>query len=180
MLRRLIVCLFLITNVYAVQDSCTAKAKECKDPVRNPKYYPETHCTCFTCEQGTKREKILCTNDEKESGRMQARVEASGESLNAERKEEKTTIQESKLEEGKSMSLTGWIKDLDGKTVFVLDKDKQAWSIANMDAVKGQEGHHVKIKAKLNEADHSLDVEKLTMLRKGKQTGEEQKAEPNK
>jgi len=27
-------------------------------------------------------------------------------------------------------------------------KDKQAWSIANMDAVKGHEGHHVQIKAK--------------------------------
>jgi hypothetical protein len=180
MLRSLIVCLFLITNVYAVQDSCTAKAKECKDPVRNPKYYPETHCTCFTCEQGTRREKILCTNDEKESGRMQARVEASGESLNAERKEEKPTIQESKLEEGKSVSLDGWIKEEDGRAVFINAKDKRSWSISNMDAVKGHEGHHVKIKAKLNEADHSINVEKLSMLRKGKQTGDEEKQEEKK
>lgn len=83
-------------------------------------------------------------------------------------------------EKGKSMSLTGWVKEQDGKTVFVNDKDKQAWSIANMDAVKGHEGHHVKIKAKLNEQDHSVNVEKLSMLRKGKQTGEEQKAEEKK
>jgi hypothetical protein len=81
---------------------------------------------------------------------------------------------------GKVMSLTGWVKDQDGKTVFINDKDKQAWNISNVDAVKGHEGHHVKVKAKLNEADHSLDVEKLTMLSKAKQTGQEQKAEDKK
>jgi len=77
----------------------------------------------------------------------------------------------------KTMSLTGWVKDQDGKTVFINDKDKQAWNISNLDAVKGHEGHHVKVKAKLNEADHSMDVEKLTMMAKSKQTGQEQKAE---
>ncbi len=81
---------------------------------------------------------------------------------------------------GKVMNLTGWVKDQDGKTVFINDKDKQAWNISNLDAVKGHEGHHVKIKAKLNEADHSMDVEKLTMMSKTKQTGEEQKAEEKK
>ncbi|HEU4416680.1 MAG TPA: hypothetical protein VFT65_17965 [Candidatus Angelobacter sp.] len=83
-------------------------------------------------------------------------------------------------QKGKSMSLTGWVKDQDGKTVFINDKDKQAWSISNMDAVKGHEGHHVKVKAMLNADDHSMNVEKLTMLRKAKQTGEEQKAEDKK
>jgi hypothetical protein len=78
---------------------------------------------------------------------------------------------------GKVMSLTGWVKDQDGKTVFINDKDKQAWNISNLDAVKGHEGHHVKIKAKLDESSHSLDVEKLTMMSKAKQTGEEQKKE---
>jgi hypothetical protein len=78
---------------------------------------------------------------------------------------------------GKVMSLTGWVKDQDGKTVFINDKDKQAWNISNLDAVKGHEGHHVKVKAKLNEADHSMDVEKVTMMSKSKQTGQEQKAE---
>jgi hypothetical protein len=92
----------------------------------------------------------------------------------AEKKEAKAA------EKGKTMSLTGWVKDQDGKTVFVNDKDKQAWNISNMDAVKGHEGHHVKVKAKLNEADHSLNVEKLTMMRKGKQAGEEQKQEEKK
>ena len=74
----------------------------------------------------------------------------------------------------KTMSLTGWVKDQDGKTVFINDKDKQAWNISNLDAVKGHEGHHVKVKAKLNEADHSMDVEKVTMMAKSKQTAQEQ------
>ncbi len=89
----------------------------------------------------------------------------------AEKKEAKAA------EKGKAMSLTGWVKDQDGKPVFENDKDKQTWTISNPDAVKGHEGHHVKVKAKLNEADHSMNVEKLTMLRKGKQSAEEQKAE---
>jgi hypothetical protein len=92
----------------------------------------------------------------------------------AEKKEAKAA------EKDKSMSLTGWIKDQDGKTMFVNDKDKQAWNISNMDAVKGHEGHHVKIKAKLNESDHSVNVEKLSMMRKAKQTAEEQKSEEKK
>ena len=85
----------------------------------------------------------------------------------ADKKTAKAEKKEAKAaEKGKSMSLTGWVKDQDGKTMFINDKDKQAWSIENMDAVKGHEGHHVKVKAKLNEADHSLNVEKLTMMRK--------------
>jgi hypothetical protein len=87
----------------------------------------------------------------------------------AEKKEAKAA------DKGKSMSLTGWIKADDGKTNFVNDKDKDTWSISNPDAVKGHEGHHVKIKAMLNEGDHSVKVESLSMLSKGKQTGEMQK-----
>jgi len=97
------------------------------------------------------------------------------------KKVEKAEKKEAKAaEKGKTLSLTGWVKDQDGKTVFINDKDKQAWNIANTDVVKGHEGHHVKVKAKLNEADHSVNVEKLSMLRKAKQTGEEQKKEEKK
>ena len=97
------------------------------------------------------------------------------------KKVEKAEKKEAKAaEKGKSVSLTGWIKDQDGKTMFINDKDKQAWNIANMDAVKGHEGHHVKVKAKLNETDHSVNVEKLSMLRKGKQTAEEKQNEEKK
>jgi len=89
----------------------------------------------------------------------------------AERKEMKAS------EKGKSMRLTGWVKSEDGKTVFVNDKDKQTWSIANPDAVAGHEGHHVKVKAKLNETDHSINIAKVSMMRKGKQSKEVQQQE---
>ncbi len=83
----------------------------------------------------------------------------------AEKKEAKAAAK------GKAMSLTGWVKEEGGKTVFVNDKDKQSWDIANPDAVKGHEGHHVKVKAKLDEANHSVTIDKLTMMKAGKQSG---------
>jgi hypothetical protein len=89
----------------------------------------------------------------------------------AEKKEAKAA------QKGKDMTLTGWVREMNGKTVFVNDKDKQDWDISNMDAVKGHEGHHVKVKAKLDEANHSLTVDKLTMMRKGKQTAKTQQEE---
>src|SRR6185437_10155030 len=87
----------------------------------------------------------------------------------AEKKEAKAAAK------GKDMSLTGWVKDENGKTVFV--NDKESWDIANPDAVKGHEGHHVKVQAKLDEANHSVTIDKLTMMKKGKQSAQEQKAE---
>jgi len=78
---------------------------------------------------------------------------------------------------GKDISLTGWVKTDGGKTTFVNDKDKQSWDISNPDAVKGHYGHHVTIKAKLNETDHSLTVDSLKMMRKGKQSGDAQKSD---
>jgi hypothetical protein len=89
----------------------------------------------------------------------------------AEKKEAKAA------QKGKDMSLTGWVRDQGGKTVFENDKDKQSWDISNPDAVKGHEGHHVKVRAKLDEANHSLTVDKLTMMRKGKQSGDMKKGE---
>ncbi|HMC31371.1 MAG TPA: hypothetical protein VKL99_11100 [Candidatus Angelobacter sp.] len=89
----------------------------------------------------------------------------------AEKKEAKAAAK------GKDMMLTGWVRDQGGKTVFENDKDKQTWDISNPDVVKGHEGHHVKVKAKLDESNHALTVDKLTMMRKGKQAGEEQKKE---
>ncbi|HEX2327745.1 MAG TPA: hypothetical protein VHN74_03400 [Candidatus Angelobacter sp.] len=89
----------------------------------------------------------------------------------AENKEAKTAAK------GKDMSLTGWVKEEGGKTTFVNDKDKQSWEISNPDAVKGHEGHHVKVKAKLDEANHSLTVDSLKMMKESKQSGEQQKSD---
>ena len=112
---------------------------------------------------------------------MAAQEPATKEQTAGDKKVQKAEKKEARAaEKGKTMSLTGWVKDQTGKTVFINDKDKQAWNIENMDAVKGHEGHHVRIKAKLNEADHSVNVEKISMLRKAKQTGEKQKAEEKK
>lgn len=65
--------------------------------------------------------------------------------------------------------LKGTISD-DGKS-FTADKDKSTWSIKNPDDVKGHEGHHVKVSAKLDEANHSVTIDKLTMMRASKQSG---------
>ena len=112
---------------------------------------------------------------------MLAQEPASNPGGTGDKKVDKAEKKEAKAaEKGKSLSLTGWIKDQDGKTMFINDKDKQAWNIENTDAVKGHEGHHVKVTAKLNEADHSVNVEKLSMLSKSKQTAEEKQNEEKK
>ncbi len=105
------------------------------------------------------------TKTEKKEAKQQKKIEK------AEKKEAKAA------EKGKTLRLTGWVKSENGKTVFVNDKDKQSWDIANQDAVQGHEGHHVKVRAKLDEANHSMTIEKVSMLRKGKQTKEVQQQE---
>jgi hypothetical protein len=96
----------------------------------------------------------------------------------ADKKADKAEKKEAKAAaKGKSLSLTGWVKTEDGKPVFVNDKDKASWTIANPDVVSGHDGHHVKVKAKLNESDHSINVESLKMLGKRKQTAEEKDKE---
>ena len=108
-----------------------------------------------------------------------ALVAQTDNSGNANKQDKKVAKAEKKeanaSEKGKSMSLTGWIKTEEGKPVFVNDKDKASWTISNPDAVQGHDGHHVKVKAKLNESDHSVNIEKLTMMRKSKQAGEDKK-----
>lgn len=101
----------------------------------------------------------------------------SDQAASTDKKEEKAEKKEAKAAaKGKDMSLTGWVKDENGKSVFVNDKDKQSWDISNPDAVKGHEGHHVKIKAKLDESNHSLTVDSLSMMKKSKQSAETKKS----
>ena len=94
---------------------------------------------------------------------------SSGTSTSTDKKVAKAEKKEAKAAaKGKAMRLTGWVKEEGGKDVFVNDKDKQTWDISNQDAVKGHEGHHVKVKAKLDESNHSITVDKLTMMKKSK------------
>lgn len=105
--------------------------------------------------------------------------QADQQASTADKKEEKAEKKEAKAAaKGKDMRLTGWVKEDNGKVVFVNDKDKQSWDIANPDAVKGHEGHHVKVKAKLDETNHSVTIDKLTMMKKGKQSGEMKSQNP--
>jgi hypothetical protein len=100
---------------------------------------------------------------------------SSGTSASTDKKVAKAEKKEAKAAaKNKDMRLTGWVKEEGGKDVFVNDKDKQSWDITNQDAVKGHEGHHVKVKAKLDESNHSLNVDKLTMMKAKKQKGEMQ------
>jgi hypothetical protein len=61
----------------------------------------------------------------------------------------------------KAMSVTGKISD-DGKT-FVSDKDGKSWTISNPEAVKGHEGHHVTLKAKVSADTNEVNVVSLKM-----------------
>jgi hypothetical protein len=53
--------------------------------------------------------------------------------------------------------------DAGEKPVLVTDKDMKVVNIANPDAVKGHEGHHVQVSGTMN-SDGSLQVAKVTML----------------
>lgn len=70
-------------------------------------------------------------------------------------------------ESGKAVSLSGKIGD-DGKSFT--DKDGKNWTISNPDAVKGHEGHEVKIKAHENAAANELHVTSVKMKSEKKET----------
>jgi hypothetical protein len=83
---------------------------------------------------------------------------------------------------GKSTKLAGWVsdekcgaKDVDNadcvkkcaeagsKLVFVSEKDKSVINVDNQDALKGHEGHHVRVTGKLDNG--TLHVDKVEMLK---------------
>jgi hypothetical protein len=96
--------------------------------------------------------------------------DTSSQNAPADKKVEKAEKKEAKAaSKGKSVRLTGWVKTQDGKTVFVNDKDKQTWTVENPDILNGHDGHHVRVKAKINEADKSLNILSVSMMSKRKQ-----------
>lgn len=119
MLRNLLCCLILVTGVSTAQQSCTAKANECKDPIGSPKHYPDKHCTCFTCESGTPKEKILCTNDEKEAGQLRARIEAAEKERQVHEAFEK--LLRDSAEYSAKVSYHGRLKEENGKFFLIVD-----------------------------------------------------------
>jgi uncharacterized lipoprotein NlpE involved in copper resistance len=81
----------------------------------------------------------------------------------AEKKEAKASAK------GKALSLTGWVKTEGDKVTFVNDKDKQSWNVQNADTLKAHDGKHVKVKATLNESDHSIMVDSVKDMAARKQ-----------
>jgi hypothetical protein len=63
----------------------------------------------------------------------------------------------------KAVQVTGKISD-DG-TTFVSDKDSKSWTIANPDAVKGHEGHHVTLTAHVYADKGQVHVVSLKMAK---------------
>ena len=57
-------------------------------------------------------------------------------------------------------------KCIDGgaKPVFVDDAKKTVYTIDDPDSIKGHEGHHVSVVAKINDTDKTIHIDKVTML----------------
>lgn len=78
-----------------------------------------------------------------------------------------TTKSDTSGKMGKAVPLAGTIGS-DGKT-FTSDKNNKEWTIVNPDAVKGHEGHHVKLTAHVNKDNNEIHVMSLKMMgEKGK------------
>ncbi|HEY1273070.1 MAG TPA: hypothetical protein VGF08_13840 [Terriglobales bacterium] len=56
---------------------------------------------------------------------------------------------------GKAVSVSGKVSD-DGKTIT--DKDNKAWTVANPDQLKGQEGKDVTVKAQLDPTKNEIRI----------------------
>jgi hypothetical protein len=63
----------------------------------------------------------------------------------------------------KAVSIVGNVGD-DGKT-FVSDKDSKTWKVSNPDALKGHEGHHVRVRAHVDADKDEIHVTSVRMLK---------------
>jgi len=68
----------------------------------------------------------------------------------------------------KLMPLHGTVSD-DGKT-FTNDKDQKAWTVQNPEALKGHEGHHVSIKARVHADKGEIHVVSVRMIKASQTT----------
>jgi pentapeptide MXKDX repeat protein len=63
----------------------------------------------------------------------------------------------------KAVSVSGKVS-ADGK-MFTSDKDNKMWTVSNPEALKGHEGHHVTIKAKIDVAKNQIDITSVKMAK---------------
>lgn len=94
----------------------------------------------------------------------------------------------------KEQTVTGWVSDskcaangakaghedcakkcIEGgqSMVLVNDKDQSVWTVKNPEALKGHEGHHVKVSAHVYPEDKSVHIMKVSMMKDQGKKGEE-------
>ncbi len=62
-------------------------------------------------------------------------------------------------------SLKGTVKADGDKLTFVADKDQKSWDVANPEALKGHEGHHVQLSAHVYADKGQIHVMSVKMLK---------------
>jgi hypothetical protein len=65
-------------------------------------------------------------------------------------------------------NLKGTVKADGDKLTFVSDKDKKSWDVANPEALKGHEGHHVEVSAHVYADKGQIHVMSVKMLKADK------------
>jgi hypothetical protein len=61
-------------------------------------------------------------------------------------------------------NVRGYVRKDGDNYVVEDDKDKTRYRVQNSEVVREHEGHHVEVKARLHEDDHSLEVNKVKRL----------------
>lgn len=64
-------------------------------------------------------------------------------------------------------SLKGTVKADGEKMTFVNDADQKSWNVQNPEALKGHDGHHVKVKAHVYEDKGEIHVMSVKMVKEG-------------
>jgi hypothetical protein len=65
-------------------------------------------------------------------------------------------------------NIKGTVKADGDKLTFVSDKDKKPWDVANPEALKGHEGHHVEVSAHVYADKGQIHVMSVKMLKADK------------
>ena len=65
-------------------------------------------------------------------------------------------------------NIKGTVKADGDKLTFVSDKDKKSWDVANPEALKGHEGHHVELSAHVYPDKGQIHVMSVKMLKADK------------
>lgn len=76
---------------------------------------------------------------------------------------------------GKSGNVKGTVSQ-DGKTI--VGDDGKSWTIANPDAVKGHEGHHVELKGSADASTNQIQVSSVKMVKGDKGSMKKDSSQP--